>query len=254
MESSPRDTGSQRGEHLISIAQEIAHDGPSEAVAADFVRIAIMRGIYRPGERLNQGEIADVLGMTRIPVRAGLRQLEAESLVALERNRGARVTTLSIDEIEEIYDLRMVVECHALQYVARGLADDPVALEELRRLADRLDDPSGDNTEWVAHHQRFYWAVFEAANREHTFRLVRALRARVVGYVAIRRVIRPHPGHRQLVEHLAAGNVDVAQRWHRAHLTAVKDRLRLALEGRRAEGTRGPLPSPVPDDDEADEA
>lgn len=249
MEPSARQDRDPRSDRLTQIVQEVSDAGPSEEVAADFVRVAIMRGIYRPGERLNQAEIADVLGMSRIPVRAGLRHLEAENLISLHPNRGARVATLSIDEIEEIYELRTAIESYALQYVAKGLADDRSALEEIRTLADRLDAATDDSEEWVARHQRFYWALFQAAGREHTFRLVRGLRARVVGYVAANRVIRPHGGHRQLVEHLARGDVETAQHWHRAHLTAVKDRLRLALEGKRAEGTRGPLPSHVPVDD-----
>ena len=69
-------------------------------------RAASSHGVYPEGEPLRQDAIAEELGVSRIPVREALRQLEAEGLVTFNPHRGAVVSTLSLDEIEELFELR----------------------------------------------------------------------------------------------------------------------------------------------------
>src|SRR4029077_4717901 len=70
------------------------------------LRDRILRGEYPEGEPLRQDAIANELGVSRIPVREALRQLEAEGLVTFNPHRGAVVSTLSIDEIVELFEMR----------------------------------------------------------------------------------------------------------------------------------------------------
>ena len=65
----------------------------------DGLRQAILNGSYVAGEQLRQDELAERFGTSRIPVREAFRQLEAEGLVTLVANKGAVVTTLSLDEV-----------------------------------------------------------------------------------------------------------------------------------------------------------
>src|SRR5213596_2959 len=74
------------------------------------LRERILRGDFPEGEPLRQDALADELGVSRIPVREALRQLEAEGLVTFSPHRGAVVSTLSIQEIIELFELRAEIE------------------------------------------------------------------------------------------------------------------------------------------------
>src|SRR5919198_1771827 len=74
------------------------------------VRERILSGVYPEGEPLRQDAIADELGVSRIPIREALRQLEAEGLVVFNPHRGAIVSSLSLDEIDEVFALRAEIE------------------------------------------------------------------------------------------------------------------------------------------------
>src|SRR6185437_16206705 len=74
------------------------------------IRERILSGAYAEGDPLRQDAIAAELGVSRIPVREALRQLEAEGLVTFSPHRGAVVSTFSIGEIEELFELRAQIE------------------------------------------------------------------------------------------------------------------------------------------------
>src|SRR4051812_28511643 len=73
-----------------------------EEMTESFIRQAILRGVFRPGERVPQDEIAAALGVSRMPVRASLRPLEAEGLLDIRPHRGAIVASLRREEITEL--------------------------------------------------------------------------------------------------------------------------------------------------------
>ena len=70
----------------------------------------ILKGRYKPGERLDIEEIAAKMGTSRTPVREALRRLESEGLVASVPHRGTVVSQLSLDEVAELYHIRAVLE------------------------------------------------------------------------------------------------------------------------------------------------
>ncbi len=102
----------------------------------DSVRQAILHGELAAGSRLGETELAERLGVSRTPVREALSRLAAEGLVEVAANRGARVTTWSVAELEGVFDLRTTLEPRlaALAVPRAGAAD----LAELAALADRM--------------------------------------------------------------------------------------------------------------------
>src|SRR5262245_22689559 len=80
------------------------------SMTADAVRERILRGHYAEGHPLRQELIAAELGVSRIPVREALRQLEAEGLVTFNPHHGAVVSTLSLKQIQEVFELRAEIE------------------------------------------------------------------------------------------------------------------------------------------------
>jgi DNA-binding GntR family transcriptional regulator len=74
------------------------------------VRELILRGDFPPGSRLGEVELAERLGVSRTPVREALGRLAAEGLVEIVPNRGARVTSWTVAELEDVFDLRTALE------------------------------------------------------------------------------------------------------------------------------------------------
>jgi DNA-binding GntR family transcriptional regulator len=84
---------------------------PTRAMAAaDELRRRILDGTYAGGTQIRQDALAEEFGISRIPVREALFQLEAEGLVKIEAHKGAVVATLSLDEIEELFEFRALIE------------------------------------------------------------------------------------------------------------------------------------------------
>ena len=83
------------------------------------LRDAIVSGRYRPGDRLNESQIAREIGVSRIPVREALMQLQEHGLVMNHERRGMFVTRLSEEDVQRINSLRVVLEAEALTQRAR---------------------------------------------------------------------------------------------------------------------------------------
>ncbi|GGO74828.1 GntR family transcriptional regulator [Nonomuraea cavernae] len=95
--------------------------------AVDELRSLILAGQYAPGDRLGEVELAEVLGVSRTPVREALRRLEAEGLVELVANKGARVVAYPGRDLETIFELRARVEGLAARQAALTASPDDVA-------------------------------------------------------------------------------------------------------------------------------
>jgi DNA-binding GntR family transcriptional regulator len=108
----------------------------SERVA-DHLRTAILGGEIRPGERVRQEEVAQLLGSSRLPVREALHILEAEGLIEHEANKGARVPRLSPHDVDTIYQMRERLEPLALAESIPHL--DQGDLSRLERIQDEIE-------------------------------------------------------------------------------------------------------------------
>ncbi|MGY1806886.1 GntR family transcriptional regulator [Blastococcus sp. SYSU D00669] len=111
------------------------------------LRELILDGDLRPGTRLGEVELAERLGVSRTPVREALTRLAAEGLVDLAPNRGARVATWTVAELEGVFDLRASLEPRLTGFaVARATPQDVDDLDELaqRMLVVGLPGPGQD--------------------------------------------------------------------------------------------------------------
>jgi DNA-binding GntR family transcriptional regulator len=199
-----------------------------ESMTHAFIREAILQGVFKPGERLNQDGIAEVLGVSRMPVRAALRQLEAEGLVQIYPHRGATVSVLQRHEIAEIYELRALVEGYLLEHAVKNLTDD--ALADLEELVEPLDaeSPLPERLEW---RQDFYGRLYELAARPRALAMANQLRASVGRYLLL---VRPDDleKHHGLMKHLRARDAAAAKRWLVSHLGKVSKSIQgIAPEG-----------------------
>jgi DNA-binding GntR family transcriptional regulator len=100
------------------------------------LRELILGGQLAPGARLGEVELADRLGVSRTPVREALSRLAAEGIVEIQPNRGARVATWTVAELEGVFDLRSALEPRLTSFAVPSAA--PADVEELDRLATRM--------------------------------------------------------------------------------------------------------------------
>ncbi|HEY2126751.1 MAG TPA: GntR family transcriptional regulator [Streptosporangiaceae bacterium] len=113
----------------------------SSARVASYLRVAILGGQLRPGDRIRQEEVAERFGASRLPVREALRMLEAEGLTELEPHKGARVPRLTQHEVEVIYQMRERLEPLALaESLPRLTVGDDERLGKLQRRIEDNDD------------------------------------------------------------------------------------------------------------------
>ena len=138
-----RSTPSRTDETVVELRSQLV---------ARRLRDAIVGGRYSPGERLRQEQIASEMGISRVPVREALRQLETEGLVTLAPHAGATVAQLDPNDLDEIYAIRIAVEPMLIAESAPRL--DQAQLEHLRswswRSRPRSTLRSGGSTSTVA--------------------------------------------------------------------------------------------------------
>jgi DNA-binding GntR family transcriptional regulator len=102
------------------------------------LRGAILSGTIRPGQRLNESELARDLELSRIPVREALQQLQQEGLVVDVPRRGKFVINLSEEEIQKINSLRLILEAEALRLCCAKVTRE--GLDALANLVARMEN------------------------------------------------------------------------------------------------------------------
>lgn len=105
-------------------------------IAYETIRDGIRNGTYPPGSHLTAQALAEASGFSRTPVREAMRRLHAEALIQFIPNRGAFVATWSRQEIEQIYDLRILLETFAAREAAAHISDEQLA--SLRDIAAQM--------------------------------------------------------------------------------------------------------------------
>lgn len=186
----------------------------------DQLRNAITSGSLRPGQRLQQADLAKRLGVSRMPIREALRTLEREGLVELQPYRGAVVANLSSDELREIYEIRIALETLAVRTgVPMMEASDLAALD--RELAS-MDDAE-DSAAWLRHNARFHELLYASSGRSLLLETIDNLRHksdRFLGLFATTRdrTFAAQEEHRAIFERCRAADADGAARLLAAHL------------------------------------
>lgn len=173
------------------------------------VRERILHGEYAEGTPLRQDAIAAELGVSRIPVREALRQLEAEGLVSFKPHVGAIVSSLSLDEIREVFELRAVIEADLLRRAFPHLTR-----KEMDRAEAVLDQyeaalAAGDVRAWGILNWQFHSTLYQPERHPLSIGIVQQLHQ--------------HSDRYQRMQLKLTHGETRANREHRAILDAVRD-------------------------------
>jgi DNA-binding GntR family transcriptional regulator len=155
--------------------RESAVPGTTQQHAVTWLREAIVTRVLRPGQRVNQEGIAAEIGVSVAPVREALRVLEQEGQVTYLTRRGYFVTELRIADLEEIYELRRLVETHLARSALPTLDDQDVA--RIRAAADDclVAARAADVVAELEANRRFHTAILSAPGHPHGLRHVQLL-------------------------------------------------------------------------------
>lgn len=174
MDSTPQ-TGLAAVGDQYSSTRQTAHE-----FVRGVLRRAILNGELQGGTRLVQAEIAAMLDVSTTPVREALRDLATEGLVQFDPHRGAIVAELSVDDVHDIYEIRMVLEPLAMRQAVPHLSD--ALLDRLRGLhRTMLDEPHA--ADWVDRNRVFHMAVYETAASPRLAAIIRNLQDASVMYI-----------------------------------------------------------------------
>ncbi len=205
---------------------EIARN--ASAAACDLVREAIIDGRLKPGHRLKEEELARELGISRTPIREALLILRSEGLVDLTPNRGASVRAYAIDDLDDMYQLRAVLEGYAARRAAARMSEEDV--ERLRRSCERFERlrVEDDLLDLVKENIVFHDTILAAGESERLAKLVRGVIQIPLVYKSYfwyspeQKLISQHY-HRQLTIALASKDEERAELIMKEHVLEARD-------------------------------
>jgi DNA-binding GntR family transcriptional regulator len=145
----------------------------ASVAATELIREAIIDGTLEPGQRLKEEELARELGISRTPIREALLMLQAEGLVDAIPNRGAMVRVHTSVDLEDLYQLRALLEGYAARRAATRITDEEI--EVLRASCERFDalDSEKELREFVRENMVFHSTILDIAGSARLSSMVR---------------------------------------------------------------------------------
>lgn len=204
------------------------------------LKAAIMQGKLAPGQRLTTAKIAEKLGVSRMPVREAIHRLAAEGFVTVKPHRGAVVTELSWRDVEETYNIRMVLEGYAMKLAVDRVTDKQI--ETLERLLKAAEEKmaAGSLDEIQAIDDQFHRTLFSTCGSERLIALLTNLWDQSVYFRSVATLLRKDLSlslrqHRELIDALKARDPVRAVKTIQSHTQVARDTLVDYLKAKEAE-------------------
>jgi DNA-binding GntR family transcriptional regulator len=199
----------------------------ASSAVAERIREAIIGGMLHPGERLKEEQLARELGTSRTPVREALRVLQSEGLIVATPNRGAAVRSYRLAELEEMYDLRALLEGHAAGRAAERITAE--AVDQLGASCDRFAKlvTGADLRSLVEENAYFHGTILRASDSERLTAMVHEVVSLPLVYRSYiwyspEQAHASYAFHRRLVEALERHDAPWAEQVMREHVSAAR--------------------------------
>ncbi len=198
----------------------------------------ILSGDIAEGDWLIQDAIAEEYGVSRMPVREALRQLEALGLVVMHTHRGAVVTSVPTEQIEELFELRALLECDVLRRALERMTDQDIAdaqaiLNELDASYRREDMAGWGRLNWA-----FHRSLYACSGRVQTLNILQVINLQIERYIRLHLLLTQGSGeaerdHHELLRLCALRDGDGAVALLKHHILATGRSLVNALRTHR---------------------
>lgn len=198
------------------------------------LRRAILNGVFAPGQMLRQEEVATLMGVSRSPLREALPRLEAEGIVVLHPRRGYAVAELRPHQINEVFELRVLLESQmAVQSVAKRTEADIARVYDIANQMRQITNSTSDEkilAQWFDLNLSFHDALLSPADMPHYMRALATARGVIEAY--IRAEVRltgdtreAQQEHSQLAQAFVNGDTTTFIELTRQHSFHTRDRL-----------------------------
>ena len=204
-------------------------DVPARKKVYEKLKTAILSGRLSPKERLAEEHLAETLGVSRTPVREALYKLEAEGLIRPLKTRGFIVSGDSREEMEELFEIRAILEGYALSIISERISEE--SLSQLNEFIDKAQaaleaGKMGDVFRW---NTRFHDHLHElVTDTPRLYRMIvdmrkQVLRHRKVTLQSTEGAQRTLDGHRKILLALQLKDAELCEKTMREHIKLAKE-------------------------------
>ena len=207
---------------------------PLREAICESLRNAIKNGKLKPGERLMEVQLAEELGISRTPVREAIRKLEQEGYVIMLPRRGTYVSSVSVHDVQEIFEIRTALEKLSTGLAARRIENDE--LEQLQKLLTKIEGyiEKRDIDNIVKTDIEFHDLLYHVSRNERLSGIISNLKEQLARF---RTLSMSYPGrleetleeHREMVEAIASGDVEAAREAAERHMVRAEETLLKAM-------------------------
>ncbi len=199
------------------------------------LRTAIQNGLLPDGSELNQVALAEHFGVSRVPVREAMRALEAEGWISARAHHRAVVQALSSERVDQIFELRALLEAHCLGRAVRTM--DIKRIKRLYAICDKMDMLTSHSA-WLVANWQFHRTLLESQGSNLTTELVEQLTSQVERYLRLRgggpmRESQAGAEHRAILKAVARRDLRKARYLIRKHIGNTKRLVLAALQDRQ---------------------
>ena len=195
------------------------------AIVLDDLRRRILTGDFKPGQKINESEIAARLGISRSPIREAFRVLEREGLIITLPRKGSYITEISPQDVEELFELRELLECHAIDTIRKKTIKSP---EDMDKQIEEVERDLRKEPDTFTVISGFHYNLVELSQSYRLIELYKILAMPLKRYQLIylskrgqRDISLEH--HQEIVDILKTGNYSETKRLLRRHIRYVEN-------------------------------
>lgn len=184
---------------------------------------AIATGIFPPGKKLDEIELAEMFGVSRTPIREALIQLSSIGLVEIRPRRGAIVTSIEPKKLYEMFEVMAELEAMCARLAARRITDEE--LEELKKTHRECKKKEVcENPDLYYHkNEEFHFALYKASHNEFLIEQTILLHKRLASYRRLQLRVRGRISaslkeHEKIISAISKGDADLAEKLAREHI------------------------------------
>ena len=200
----------------------------------------IIKGTIKPGTKISEGEIAKQMGVSRTPIREAMRKLEVDGLVIMNPNKGGQVIDFSIEDLQEVLQIRKLLEGFAAYIAAKKISDKEIIklgeiIEKMRNAATKSDIATYTNL-----NSQFHNVILKLSGNKRLIRLCSSLsgheyKFQIEALTLLERLKYSIEEHIKILEALKKGNSIEAKSLSQLHIENVLKNILLYKKGKKDE-------------------
>ncbi|PSW08281.1 GntR family transcriptional regulator [Photobacterium rosenbergii] len=220
----------------LEAEEQSAIEGTSRSeFAYHMLRMALQRGVFKPGQRLREVELSTALNVSRTPIREALHRLANDGLLTISANKGVAVAQLDIQQVMELYTMREILEGAAAGLAATRASDMEVMLMQQLLDEDR-QSAADDYARHALMNRRFHRTIYQAAHNPYLLRSLDGLRdaMALLGKTTLSDPTRWQTAleeHQAMVDAIKNRDASEAEKLARSHVqNALKERMKQFMQ------------------------